>query len=168
MSILTNIWFLLMPLLAEPSGEAPLVPWWLWAILALFIIGLPILTIVFGPDLRRKAVAEATARRQEAAPALTHGHAAPDAAAVAKQDDLALIEGIGPKIARTLQDAGITTFHALATTDVPKLQAILDRDPNLRLADPTSWPQQATLAAAGDWDELDRLQAELRGGRITE
>jgi predicted flap endonuclease-1-like 5' DNA nuclease len=165
MSILSSIWFLAVPLLSEPSGEAALIPWWLWLILALFIIGLPILTIAFGPGLRQKAVAAASAPPGETAHAPAHAHPAPEPVAPAKQDDLTRIEGIGPKIARTLVDAGITTYDALGTTTVAELQAILDQDPNLRLAVPTSWPQQAILAAAGDWDELDKLQAELRGGR---
>jgi predicted flap endonuclease-1-like 5' DNA nuclease len=163
MSILSSIWFLAVPLLSEPSGEAALIPWWLWLLLALFIIGLPILTIAFGPGLRQKAVAAASAPPGETA----HAHQAPEPAATVKQDDLTRIEGIGPKIARTLVDADITTYDALGTTTVAELQAILDQDPNLRLADPASWPQQSILAAAGDWDELDRLQAELRGGRTT-
>ena len=33
------------------------------------------------------------------------------------------------------------------------------------LADPTSWPEQARLAAEGEWGALKALQAELRGGR---
>jgi len=31
--------------------------------------------------------------------------------------------------------------------------------------DPTTWPQQADLAANGKWDELKVLQDELNGGR---
>ena len=30
---------------------------------------------------------------------------------------------------------------------------------------PDTWPEQAGLAAAGKWDELDRLQDELDGGK---
>ena len=31
--------------------------------------------------------------------------------------------------------------------------------------DPTTWPQQAAMAADGRWDELAAWQAELQGGR---
>jgi hypothetical protein len=31
--------------------------------------------------------------------------------------------------------------------------------------DPTSWPKQAKLAAAGKWNELDELQKELVAGK---
>ena len=82
-------------------------------------------------------------------------------------DDLKLIEGIGPRIARVLQAAGIHTFAHLAATDVDRLEAILrEADPRLlRLADPRTWPDQAALAAGGEWDALTALQATLRGGR---
>jgi predicted flap endonuclease-1-like 5' DNA nuclease len=79
-------------------------------------------------------------------------------------DDLAVIEGIGPKIAALLQDAGITTFNELAETEPARLESLL-RDADLRLADPSSWPEQARLAAAGDWDALQSLQDRLKGGR---
>jgi len=82
-------------------------------------------------------------------------------------DDLKLIEGIGPKIASVLQGAGIHTFAHLAATDMDRLQAILrEADPRLfRLADPGTWPEQARLAAAGEWDALAEMQGRLRGGR---
>jgi hypothetical protein len=31
--------------------------------------------------------------------------------------------------------------------------------------DPTTWPAQAKLAAAGKWDELKAMQDNLKGGR---
>ena len=82
-------------------------------------------------------------------------------------DDLKLIEGIGPKIASVLQEAGVGTFAALAAADADRLQAILrEADPRLlRLADPATWPEQARLAAAGEWEALTRMQQELKGGR---
>jgi hypothetical protein len=82
----------------------------------------------------------------------------------AAEDDLAIIEGIGPKIAEILKSAGITTFNQLASTDVSRLREILDRG-GIRLADPQSWPEQARLAAAGDQSGLMALQDRLKGGR---
>jgi len=79
-------------------------------------------------------------------------------------DELKRIEGIGPKISSLLQDAGIATFTQLAAADVEHLREILDAV-NLRIADPTTWPEQAALAAAGDWESLASLQSELKGGR---
>jgi ribosomal protein L30 len=83
-----------------------------------------------------------------------------------KPDDLEIVEGIGPKIAATLQAAGISTFAQLAAADVTQLAQIL-REANVRLADPTTWPQQAQLAHAGQWDKLRDLQEKLQAGRQT-
>jgi len=82
-------------------------------------------------------------------------------------DDLKVIEGIGPKISQVLQEAGVRTFAQLAATAADELQAILSgADPRLgRLADSGTWPDQAALAAEGDWEALQDLQGELRGGR---
>jgi predicted flap endonuclease-1-like 5' DNA nuclease len=79
-------------------------------------------------------------------------------------DDLKRIEGIGPKISRLLQATGITTFAQLAATDVNQLRRIL-RGAGITIADPGTWPEQASLAAADRWDELEALQDELKGGR---
>lgn len=80
-----------------------------------------------------------------------------------KGDDLKKIEGIGPKIEGILQEAGITTFAELASTEVSELERILEG--NVRMAFPETWPEQAALAAAGKWEELETLQSELEGGR---
>src|SRR5687768_1382730 len=61
-------------------------------------------------------------------------------------DDLELIEGIGPKIAAVLTAAGIVTFADLAAADTSRLTEILQQEPNLRLADSGTWPEQAALA----------------------
>jgi ribosomal protein L30 len=80
-------------------------------------------------------------------------------------DDLELIEGIGPKIAAALKAAGIVTFADLAAADTSRLTEILQQEPNLRLADPGTWSEQASLAAAGKWDEFKVLTEQLKGGR---
>ena len=82
-------------------------------------------------------------------------------------DDLKVIEGIGPKISQVLREAGVATFGELASLDADGIQAILTAaDPRLgRLADPSTWPAQAALAADGDWEALSNFQAELKGGQ---
>ena len=81
-------------------------------------------------------------------------------------DDLRKIEGVGPMISDILNENGIYTFAQLAGTDVDDLRAILTHaGPRFRLANPTTWPQQAQLAAVGDWDGLLALQASLKHGR---
>ncbi len=79
--------------------------------------------------------------------------------------DLKRVEGIGPKISSILQENGILTFEQLAATDADHVRQILMDAGLRRLADPTTWPEQAGLAAAGKWDELEKLQDELQGGR---
>ena len=82
-----------------------------------------------------------------------------------KPDDLKPIEGIGPKIESILQTAGIYTFAQLAATDVGRLKQILTDADLAALADPATWPEQAKLAADGDWEALEALTEELKGGR---
>jgi len=124
------------------------------------------------PAPRRKAAsspaaAEMPAKAEAPAHAEATQKAEPATTAKAKShapDDLVAIEGIGPKIAGVLKAAGITTFADLAATDVERLSEIL-HEANLRLADPTTWPEQAQLAAEGKWDEFKALQGSLKGGR---
>jgi predicted flap endonuclease-1-like 5' DNA nuclease len=81
-----------------------------------------------------------------------------------RQDDLKRIEGVGPKIQGLLQEAGIATFAKLADADVAYLETIL-RGARLYMANPATWPEQARLAASGQWEALAEMQAQLRGGR---
>ncbi|MEM6966186.1 MAG: hypothetical protein AAF573_15585 [Bacteroidota bacterium] len=84
-----------------------------------------------------------------------------------KVDDLKVIEGIGPKMAGILNDAGIKTFKQLATTKVTTIKEILAAaGPRYKMHDPTTWNKQAKLAAAGRMAELKKLQAELKGGKV--
>jgi predicted flap endonuclease-1-like 5' DNA nuclease len=83
-----------------------------------------------------------------------------------KQDDLKVVEGIGPKIEELLHAAGIKTWAQLANTEVAKIKAILDAGGSkFQLADPGTWPKQAELLAAGKFDELEAYQEFLQGGK---
>ena len=119
--------------------------WWLIILVVAALLGLLIWWLLYGRA------------KEEEVPA-----AKPEAVA---PDDLKRIEGIGPKISGLLQEAGITTFAQLAETDVRRLKQILKEAGLGALADPSTWPEQAGLAAAGDWDKLETLQDELKGGR---
>ncbi len=79
-------------------------------------------------------------------------------------DDLTKIEGIGPKIAEIFAEAGIKTFEDLSSSKVGGLRDIL-AEHKLSSHDPKTWSKQATLAKHGKWDELKKLQDELKGGR---
>jgi predicted flap endonuclease-1-like 5' DNA nuclease len=114
------------------------------------------------PDDSPAAVKAAPLRMSSAAPG---AETAPPASSY--QDDLTLLEGIGPKISSVLQANGIHTFADLAQADVEALRTVL-LEAGLRLNNPATWPQQAALAAAGQWAELKALQAQLSAGRRTE
>ena len=88
--------------------------------------------------------------------------AAPKKAATAKADDLKKIEGIGPKIASVLAEAGITTFEALSKTSAEKISEIITDVRGNHVT--TTWPKQAQMAAEGKWDELKKWQDILDGG----
>ena len=83
-------------------------------------------------------------------------------------DDLTRIEGIGPKINDLLNAAGIFRYEDLANTPIDRLQKIMQNaGPQFRLADVSTWPVQAQLAAKGDWEGLKSISEKLQGGRIT-
>ena len=83
-----------------------------------------------------------------------------------KPEDLKVVEGIGPKIEGLLKEAGIKTWRDLAHADVVKIQDLLNKaGDRYRIHNPSTWPQQASLANDGKWTELDRLQSSLTAGR---
>ncbi len=114
---------------------------------------------------------KAAAPKKEAAPKAEKLVEAPveakaPKAKAAKADDLKIIEGIGPKAAEVLVAAGIDTFAKLAKAKVEKINEILDSaEAKVQHLDPTTWGQQAQLAADGKMDELKKLQDELNGGK---
>jgi predicted flap endonuclease-1-like 5' DNA nuclease len=80
-------------------------------------------------------------------------------------DDLPIIEGIGPKISDLLKANGVTTFAKLGAMTIPEIGAILDKGgARFKLANPGSWAEQARLCAENRWAELRRLQDRLYAG----
>jgi large subunit ribosomal protein L27 len=130
------------------------------------------------PVVEDAPVSEASAETESEAPAVEE---APKAKATAsdkivspsgkkyKLDDLKIIEGVGPKIEELFNAAGINTWAELAETSADRLKEILtEAGSRYQMHDPTTWPQQAGLAAAGEWEELESLQERLDGGREVE
>lgn len=115
------------------------------------------------------AVAPAKGRKanaQKAAPKAKKAVTAKKKTKTAKKEDLRKIEGIGPKIAGLLNEAGIMTFSDLAKAKKTKVQKVLAAaGPRYKMHDPATWMEQAKLAAAGKWEQLDALQKELKGGK---
>jgi predicted flap endonuclease-1-like 5' DNA nuclease len=114
------------------------------------------------------APAVAKAAPAAAKPAAAFDKSAAKAAGftVRKEDDLEVVEGIGPKIHELLRAAGIKTWMELAATKPAQIQKILDTaGPKYKLAVPDTWPEQSGLAGKGKWAELKALQESLDGGR---
>jgi predicted flap endonuclease-1-like 5' DNA nuclease len=83
-----------------------------------------------------------------------------------KQDDLKIVEGIGPKIEELYHAAGITTWKGLSETSVEKSQSILDAaGERYAVHNPSTWAKQAQLAYEGKWQELKDWQDSLDGGK---
>ena len=83
-----------------------------------------------------------------------------------QKDNLKRLSGIGVKIEQVLQAAGIATFAKLSNTSLATLRDILEKaGPRYRIANPITWPQQAGLAAAEQWEALKALQDKLREER---
>jgi len=82
------------------------------------------------------------------------------------QDDLAKIEGIGPKIVGLLNERSIYTFSDLAKAELSVLQDVLQQaGSRFRLANPDTWAEQAQLLADGNVAGFDKLAKELKGGK---
>ncbi|MBP7172555.1 MAG: 50S ribosomal protein L21 [Cloacibacterium sp.] len=106
--------------------------------------------------------------KKEATPEVAEAAAKPaKKSAKAKDgDDLTIIEGIGPKVAKIFAEAGISSFVELAGKTKEELEAILDPNGPVYVAmDPTTWPQQAQLLADGKTEEFNALTEKLKGGR---
>lgn len=79
-------------------------------------------------------------------------------------NDLIKIEGIGPKVVKILNQAGIESFAQLADAKIDEVQEALNKA-GLQMMNPDGWIDQAKLAAKGDWKNFEKLQRELKGGR---
>lgn len=80
-------------------------------------------------------------------------------------DKLQMVEGIGPKIAEILNNDGVTTFAQLSKTKVDHIASLLKAaGARYSLANPGTWPEQATLLANGELEAFEKLTAELDGG----
>ncbi|MGE5356670.1 MAG: helix-hairpin-helix domain-containing protein [Deltaproteobacteria bacterium] len=94
---------------------------------------------------------------------------AADKFAALKQDNLQVIEGIGPKMEELLKKNGINTLSDLASKNADFLRALLDNEGNkYSMIDPTTWSGQALLGRDGRWDDLIDMQKKLDTGRTNQ
>lgn len=83
-----------------------------------------------------------------------------------KENDLTIVEGIGPKIQQLFHNNNIKTWKSLSNCSVAKCQTILeDAGEAYRIHNPGTWPKQARMAYEGEWEKLLKWQDELDGGR---
>lgn len=81
------------------------------------------------------------------------------------EDNLKIIEGIGPKIEEVLKNNNIKTFTQLADTSVEELNSILEKAGNrFSIHNPLNWSSQAVLARDGKMKELEILKEKLVRG----
>lgn len=83
-----------------------------------------------------------------------------------KEDDLTVIEGIGPKIKELFHNSDIKTWDSLANTSIEKCKEVLKNGgKRFDIHTPDTWPMQASLAAQGKWQELKSWQDENDYGK---
>lgn len=84
------------------------------------------------------------------------------------ENDLKIVEGIGPKISEILINRGIKTWKSLSETPSGLIKEYLltDGGPRYRIHFPETWPEQAKLAHEGQWQELKAFQEKLLGGKL--
>ena len=84
-----------------------------------------------------------------------------------RQDDLQIVEGIGPKIEGLFHNYNIKTWKALSRTSVAKcIEVLQSGGEKYRVHDPASWPMQAKMCYEGKWKELYRWQVEHKHGKL--
>jgi nucleoside-diphosphate kinase len=83
------------------------------------------------------------------------------------EDDLIIIEGIGPKSKDALYADGITSFAQVASMTPAQLFEVVADKHGVKLikGQTESWPKQAALLAKGDMDAFKKLTDELTAGR---
>jgi hypothetical protein len=135
--------------LLSEGGESPdtTLLWMLIVALAFFF-----LMVIVGWWVSRNKQPEAESQHE------AHGHESHAA------DDLTKLEGIGPKVAKVLTEAGYATFEKLSHAEATTVQKVLDAA-GMQMMNPEGWIDQAKLAAKSDWAGLEKLQSELKGGR---
>lgn len=118
------------------------------------------------PDTTVQAAAAIPAAKPAPAPKAASSKIELPSGKKIKQDDLKVVEGIGPKIEGLLHDIDIKTWRELADAPEAKVQQMLDdAGPRYRIHSPSTWAKQAALAADAKWAELEKLQDELDGGK---
>nr|WP_299386642.1 hypothetical protein [Allomuricauda sp.] len=84
-----------------------------------------------------------------------------------KENDLKIVEGIGPKIEGLFHNFNIKTWKDLSEVSTVKCQEVLNSGgKRYRIHDPASWPMQAKMAYQGQWKELAKWQDKHKSGKF--
>jgi len=82
-----------------------------------------------------------------------------------KEDNLKIIEWIGPKVEQLLKLNSINTIKQLSEASYDEIKMILERAwDNFKIINPRSWPYQAELAYKKEWGKLKEYQDFLVWG----
>ncbi|WP_027879686.1 hypothetical protein [Mesoflavibacter zeaxanthinifaciens] len=83
-----------------------------------------------------------------------------------KENDLTVVEGIGPKIKELFHSHNVITWKDLANCTVEKCKEVLKSGgKRFEIHKPGTWPKQAEMAAKGEWQKLKDWQDQLDGGK---
>ncbi len=77
------------------------------------------------------------------------------------QDDLTKILGIGPVISNFLKSKGINSFTQLSELTPTEIKKML-AEKKFLLQGLDTWPEQASIAAKGDWEQLTKMQQQKK------
>lgn len=125
-----------------------LIPQWFWTLFVILPLGIMIwwfLRWFFLPSYKRTSAVEIETPRSAGVPLPIH------------KDDFTILKGVGPKTSAGLYKAAIYTFEQLGLMDPDRLLQIL-KEQGLPSGSIAFWQEQATLAAAGDWKGLKKIQ----------
>ncbi len=161
--MMTHLLFIraLLPVVAAQNSEPVGTPVWFPIFLIILIL------MLFWWGMTRNSIPTGDAKTNQHNDHADHMEVAIETAVSPPTvpQDLKKIEGIGPVIEKVLHEAGILTFADLAAASVTQLEKIVRHDAGIRVAFPETWAEQAALARDENWEALDKLQDELKGGR---
>jgi predicted flap endonuclease-1-like 5' DNA nuclease len=95
----------------------------------------------------------------ESAPVIESAPEAVAEAIPAADDDLLVIDGIGPKVKKALNAAGITAYAQLASMNDDQIHAILSAEGVRVVSSAGTWSQQAAYLADGDYEGFTKFNA---------
>jgi len=83
---------------------------------------------------------------------------------ISQDDDLKLIEWVGPAIEKLLYKYGVRSYSDMVEEGATGLEEILESwGAKYKIHNPSTWPDQAQLAHDGKWSELEEYQEILKG-----